>query len=77
MRRTGERRLSAIIERFGAETLAAARDEIFAQTERLERLAIGEIPDGVYEAEGALDNDGLSEAPGGACACASRSPAAT
>lgn len=61
--RTGERRLSAIIERFGLETLAAARDEIFAQTERLERLAIGEIPDGVYEAEGALDNDGLSEAP--------------
>ena len=40
------------------ETLAAARDEIFAQTERLERAAIGEIPDGVYEAEGALDNDG-------------------
>ena len=35
--RTGERRLSALIERFGAETLAAARDEIFAQTERLER----------------------------------------
>ena len=63
--RTGERRLSAIIERFGLETLAAARDEIFAQTERLERQAIGEIPDGVYEAEGALDNDGLSEAPVG------------
>ena len=55
---------SAIIERFGTETVAAARDEIFAQTERLERIAIGEIPDGVYEAEGALDNDGLSDDPG-------------
>ncbi|HWE80470.1 MAG TPA: hydantoinase B/oxoprolinase family protein, partial [Gaiellaceae bacterium] len=61
--RTGERRLSAIIERFGTETVAAARDEIFAQTEQLERIAIGEIPDGVYEAEGALDNDGLSDTP--------------
>jgi N-methylhydantoinase B len=61
--RTGERRLSAIIERFGTETVAVARDEIFAQTEQLERTAIGEIPDGVYEAEGALDNDGLSDTP--------------
>jgi N-methylhydantoinase B len=61
--RTGARRLSALIERFGAEALAAARDEIFAQTERLERAAIGEIPDGVYEAEGSLDNDGLSDIP--------------
>jgi N-methylhydantoinase B len=61
--RTGERRLAAIIERFGTETVAAARDEIFAQTERLERIAIGAIPDGVYEAEGALDNDGLSDVP--------------
>ncbi|HUY72136.1 MAG TPA: hydantoinase B/oxoprolinase family protein [Gaiellaceae bacterium] len=61
--RTGERRLAAIIERFGTETVAAARDEIFAQTERLERIAIGEIPDGVYEAEGALDNDGLTDTP--------------
>ena len=34
--RTGERRLAAIIERFGTETVAAARDEIFAQTERLD-----------------------------------------
>ena len=61
--RTGARRLSALIERFGADALAAARDEIFAQTERLERAAIGEIPDGVYEAEGSLDNDGLSDIP--------------
>ena len=61
--RTGERRLGALIDRFGADVLAAARDEIFAQTERLERDAIGAIPDGVYEAEGALDNDGLSDDP--------------
>jgi N-methylhydantoinase B len=61
--RTGERRLGAIIDRFGAETVAAARDAIFEQTARLEREAIAAIPDGIYEAEGALDNDGLSDAP--------------
>ena len=33
--RTGQSRLVAIIERFGLETIKAARDEIFAQTERL------------------------------------------
>ena len=39
--------------------MLAARDEIFAQTERLERAAIAAIPDGVYAAEGCLDNDGV------------------
>ena len=41
------------------ETVTAARDEIFAQTERLEREAVAAIPDGVYTAEGCLDNDGI------------------
>lgn len=56
---TGERRLTEIITRFGKDTVYAARDEIFAQTERLERAVIASIPDGVYRAEGFLDNDGI------------------
>ena len=56
---TGERRLTEIIARFGKDTVYAARDEIFAQTERLERAMIASIPDGVYRAEGFLDNDGI------------------
>ncbi|WP_432518985.1 hydantoinase B/oxoprolinase family protein [Kineococcus sp. SYSU DK006] len=55
----GQVRLAEIVRRFGLETLRAARDEIFAQTERLERAVIAGIPDGVYEAEGFLDNDGI------------------
>jgi N-methylhydantoinase B len=55
----GQKRLEELIRRFGLETLHAARDEIFAQTERLERAAIADIPDGVYAAEGVLDNDGV------------------
>ncbi|MGW3350843.1 hydantoinase B/oxoprolinase family protein [Nonomuraea rubra] len=56
---TGQRRLKEIVARWGLETVLAARDEIFAQTERMERAAIAAIPDGVYEASGFLDNDGI------------------
>jgi N-methylhydantoinase B len=59
--RTGERRLSAIIDRYGLETMRQARDEIFAQSEALDRAAVAAIPDGVYEAEGSLDNDGVTD----------------
>jgi N-methylhydantoinase B len=55
----GEKRLQELVERFGLETLELARDEIFRQTELLERQTIAEIPDGVYAAEGVLDNDGI------------------
>jgi N-methylhydantoinase B len=61
--RTGQRRLEAIVDRYGAEVIEAARDEIFAQTERYERVAVAAIPDGVYRAEGCVDNDGNSEEP--------------
>ncbi|MET9615699.1 hydantoinase B/oxoprolinase family protein [Kitasatospora indigofera] len=57
--RTGQVRLEEIVRRFGAATVRAARDEIFAQTERMEREVVARIPDGVYTAEGALDNDGI------------------
>jgi N-methylhydantoinase B len=55
----GEKRLQELVERFGLETLELARDEIFRQTESLERAMIAQIPDGVYTAEGVLDNDGI------------------
>jgi len=59
--RTGERRLVALHERFGSETVAAAAEAIFGQCERLDREAVAAIPDGVYRAEGSMDSDG----PGG------------
>lgn len=61
--RTGEKRLHALFDRFGAETIAAARDEIFKQTEILEREAVRAVTDGVYHAEGYLDDDGLGSDP--------------
>jgi N-methylhydantoinase B len=55
----GEARLRELVERFGLPTVEAARDEIFRQTEALEREVVAAIPDGVYTAEGVLDNDGI------------------
>ncbi|MEU8145552.1 hydantoinase B/oxoprolinase family protein [Nonomuraea sp. NPDC048901] len=56
---TGQRRLAEIVGRWGVATVMAARDEIFAQTERLELQAVAAIPDGTYTAGGFLDNDGI------------------
>jgi N-methylhydantoinase B len=61
--RTGEARYRGILERFGYDTVMAARDEIFRQSEQLEREAVQAIPDGVYHAEGYIDNDGLGSQP--------------
>jgi N-methylhydantoinase B len=61
--RTGEARFREALERFGVDRVWAARDRIFAQTEELERAAIMAMPDGVYHAEGTLDNDGQGNGP--------------
>jgi N-methylhydantoinase B len=60
---TGSSRLRAIVDRHGLDTVLAAREEIFAQTERYERAAIAAIPDGSYGAEGCLDDNGVGSEP--------------
>ena len=60
---TGATRLSAIIDRHGLDTVLAAREAIFAQTERFEREAVAAIPDGTYAAEGCLDDNGVTDGP--------------
>jgi N-methylhydantoinase B len=60
---TGAKRLRALMDRFGHDTVQAAKHAIFAQSERLERQAISAISDGVYVAEGSLDNDGFGPEP--------------
>ena len=61
--KTGEIRLRELFKRFGQETVLAARDAIFRQSEERERDAIRNIADGRYEAEGWLDDDGLGSSP--------------
>lgn len=57
--KTGQDRLARLVRRYGLETVRVAREQIFDQTERLERAAVQAIPDGVYSAEGCLDDDGV------------------
>jgi N-methylhydantoinase B len=61
--RTGERRLTQMLDRVGVEVFDSAVKNIFRQTAKLDREAIAAIPDGTYSAEGSLDNDGVSDAP--------------
>jgi N-methylhydantoinase B len=58
--RTGERRLAQLIQRYGAETFKESVRLIFAQSEKLARAAVQKIPDGIYEAESFMDDDGVA-----------------
>ncbi len=61
--RTGERRLSQLLERIGTDTYRAACHNIFEQARRMDREAIAAIEDGTWSREGYLDNDGVGEEP--------------
>lgn len=58
--RMGAVRMQELVRKYGIEVIETARDEIFRQTEALELERVREIPDGVYSAEGVLDNDGIN-----------------
>src|SRR5919108_84049 len=57
--RTGERRLSQLLDRYGAPAFTESVQRIFEQSERLARAAVRTIPDGIYEAESFMDDDGV------------------
>jgi len=50
-----ERRLAELCEHRGRERVAAAMDELYAYSERVVRAAIGQLPDGRYEAADVLE----------------------
>jgi N-methylhydantoinase B/oxoprolinase/acetone carboxylase alpha subunit len=58
--RVGERRLLDAASKYGAEKITGQMAELKNYSERMMRSRIGEIPDGEYEFEDFLDNDGFS-----------------
>src|SRR6185436_7159007 len=58
--RTGERRITRLLERYGVETFKESVRLIFDQSEKLARAAVEKIPDGSYEAESFMDDDGVN-----------------
>jgi N-methylhydantoinase B len=60
---TGVRRVQALVARHGIETIRATMEELLEYTERRARAELAILPQGVYEAEGFVDNDGYTDEP--------------
>lgn len=60
---TGERRLRELVERNGAAEVTAAMDALLEYADRLVRAGIAKIPDGSWDAEDALEDDGFGNGP--------------
>jgi len=58
---TAERRLEALIVRYGLETLKNAMSEILVRSEKMTRARIMSFPDGNYHARDCLDGDGKAD----------------
>jgi N-methylhydantoinase B len=56
---TGERRFLELVERYGSREVLAAIDQIMDSSEIAARARTASIPDGVYEAESYMDDDGV------------------
>src|SRR5215813_13151854 len=57
--KTGEMRLLEIVERRGEKEARDYAAHLISYSARMMRRAIASIPDGIYEAEDALDDDGI------------------
>jgi N-methylhydantoinase B len=59
----GSRRIAELCARHGLDVVRSFADELLAYTERRTREELRRIPDGVYEAEDFLDDDGITDRP--------------
>ncbi|HST42518.1 MAG TPA: hydantoinase B/oxoprolinase family protein, partial [Conexibacter sp.] len=58
--RTGERGLTRIVAKYGVEALTEVVERLIGHAALRTRQEIAAMPDGVYEAEGFLDDDGVT-----------------
>lgn len=59
----GEKRLAALVDRYGADTVEQAIGELKARAAQQMRAKIAAIPDGNYEGEAFVDSDGVVDEP--------------
>ena len=59
--RLAMRRMDDMFQKYGRDTVLAAIDRIYVETEQKCRNTVSKIADGVYEAESFLDDDGVQK----------------
>jgi N-methylhydantoinase B len=59
----GQRRIRELIAKFGLQVLSDTMEELLAYTARRTRKEIARLPAGIYQAEGFLDDDGITTEP--------------
>src|SRR6202795_3534314 len=57
--RLATRRMDELFGKYGHDTILAAIDRIFDETERKCRNVVSQLPDGVYQASASIDDDGV------------------
>jgi N-methylhydantoinase B len=58
--KTGEKRFLEMIQKYGVDAVLGSIDAIMEQSEAIARERVRAIPDGVYEAESYMDDDGVA-----------------
>lgn len=61
--KTGQRRLSMLLDRIGTDVYRSACRNIFEQARKMDREAIKRLTDGTYSRAGYLDDDGVGDEP--------------
>jgi N-methylhydantoinase B len=59
----GVRRMDALLDEYGADTVKAALTALGDRAEALIRAEVSDLPDGRWEAEDFMDNDGITDTP--------------
>ncbi|GIT49502.1 MAG: hypothetical protein Ct9H300mP14_14300 [Gammaproteobacteria bacterium] len=57
--KTGEKRLTALLDRYGAEIVKAAIEELKVRSEQHMREVITAVPNGIYSFTAYVDSDGV------------------
>ncbi len=70
----GEERLTALLDRYGDDTVRAAIEALKTRAEEQMRTYIEEIPDGTYESTAWVDSDGVVNEPLAICLSVTKTP---
>jgi N-methylhydantoinase B len=61
--RLGERRFVELCDKYGLDVVLGSIEALLDYGEKLTRLELGKLPQGVYEAEDMIDDDGIGNGP--------------